>query len=29
MLQGVSKAFGKRVLYDGFDLHIRRGERCA
>ncbi|HJW08507.1 MAG TPA: ABC-F family ATP-binding cassette domain-containing protein, partial [Holophagaceae bacterium] len=27
MLQGVSKAYGKRRLYDGFDLHIRRGER--
>jgi ATPase subunit of ABC transporter with duplicated ATPase domains len=27
MLEGVSKAFGKRVLYDRFDLHIRRGER--
>jgi len=26
-LEGVSKRFGKRVLYDGFDLMIRRGER--
>jgi ATPase subunit of ABC transporter with duplicated ATPase domains len=27
MLNGVSKRFGKRVLYAGFDLMIRRGER--
>ena len=26
-LSGVSKRFGKRVLYNGFDLLIRRGER--
>jgi ATPase subunit of ABC transporter with duplicated ATPase domains len=26
-LVGVSKRFGKRVLYDGFNLMIRRGER--
>jgi ATPase subunit of ABC transporter with duplicated ATPase domains len=26
-LAGVSKCFGKRVLYDGFNLMIRRGER--
>jgi ATPase subunit of ABC transporter with duplicated ATPase domains len=26
-LNGVSKSFGKRVLYSGFDLLIRRGER--
>ncbi len=26
-LNGVSKRFGKRILYDGFDLLIRRGER--
>ena len=26
-LTGVSKRFGKRILYDGFDLLIRRGER--
>jgi ATPase subunit of ABC transporter with duplicated ATPase domains len=26
-LNGVSKRFGKRVLYNGFDLLIRRGER--
>jgi ATPase subunit of ABC transporter with duplicated ATPase domains len=27
MLKGVSKAYGKRSIYDGFDFHIRRGER--
>ncbi len=27
MLEGVSKGFGKRTVYDGFDFHIRRGER--
>jgi ATPase subunit of ABC transporter with duplicated ATPase domains len=27
MLEGVRKAYGSRVLYDGFDFHIRRGER--
>ncbi|MCP3915643.1 MAG: ABC-F family ATP-binding cassette domain-containing protein [bacterium] len=26
-LKGVGKAFGERVLYDGFDLEVRRGER--
>jgi ATPase subunit of ABC transporter with duplicated ATPase domains len=26
-LKSVSKAFGKRTIYDGFDFHIRRGER--
>ena len=26
-LNGIGKAFGKRVLYDGFDMMIRRGER--
>lgn len=26
-LNGVSKRFGKRILYDGFDLLVRRGER--
>jgi ATPase subunit of ABC transporter with duplicated ATPase domains len=26
-LEGVSKAYGKRVLYDGFKFNIRRGER--
>jgi ATPase subunit of ABC transporter with duplicated ATPase domains len=28
-LTSVSKRFGKRVLYDGFDLLIRRGERLC
>ena len=28
-LRGVCKAFGQRVLYDGFDLSIRRGERWS
>ena len=27
MLQGVSKTYGKRAIYDNFDFHIRRGER--
>jgi ATPase subunit of ABC transporter with duplicated ATPase domains len=27
MVEGLSKAYGKRTLYDGFDFHIRRGER--
>jgi ATPase subunit of ABC transporter with duplicated ATPase domains len=27
MLEGVSKAYGRRVLYNDFDFHIRRGER--
>jgi ATPase subunit of ABC transporter with duplicated ATPase domains len=27
LLNGVSKRFGKRILYTGFDLVIRRGER--
>ncbi len=27
MLKGVNKAYGQRKLYDGFDFHIRRGER--
>jgi ATPase subunit of ABC transporter with duplicated ATPase domains len=26
-LKGVSKSFGKRTIYDGFDFHVRRGER--
>jgi ATPase subunit of ABC transporter with duplicated ATPase domains len=26
-LKSVSKAFGQRTIYDGFDFHIRRGER--
>ena len=28
-LRGVCKAFGARVLYNGFDLSIRRGERWS
>ena len=27
VLEGVSKAYGKRVIYDGMNLNIRRGER--
>jgi ATPase subunit of ABC transporter with duplicated ATPase domains len=27
MLEGVSKSFGKRTIYDRFDFHVRRGER--
>jgi ATPase subunit of ABC transporter with duplicated ATPase domains len=27
LLQGVQKSFGARTIYDGFDFHIRRGER--
>jgi ATPase subunit of ABC transporter with duplicated ATPase domains len=27
MLKGVTKRYGARALYDGFDFHIRRGER--
>src|SRR5688572_10292514 len=26
-LKGVHKSFGKRTIYDGFDFHVRRGER--
>jgi ATPase subunit of ABC transporter with duplicated ATPase domains len=26
-LEGVSKSFGPRTVYDGFDFHVRRGER--
>jgi ATPase subunit of ABC transporter with duplicated ATPase domains len=29
VLENLRKAFGKRVIYDGFDLTIRRGERWA
>jgi ATPase subunit of ABC transporter with duplicated ATPase domains len=29
VLEGVCKRYGKRVLYDGFGLAIRRGERWA
>ncbi len=28
-LRGVRKAYGARVLYDGFDLKVRRGERWS
>jgi len=27
MMNGVSKTFGKRVVYEGFDFMVRRGER--
>ncbi|HKR62830.1 MAG TPA: ABC-F family ATP-binding cassette domain-containing protein [Thermoanaerobaculia bacterium] len=27
MLSCVSKSFGSRTIYDGFDFHVRRGER--
>jgi len=27
MLKGVSKSYGKRTVYDGFDFLVRRGER--
>jgi ATPase subunit of ABC transporter with duplicated ATPase domains len=27
MLDGVAKRFGSRTIYDGFDFHVRRGER--
>jgi ATPase subunit of ABC transporter with duplicated ATPase domains len=27
MLEGIGKAYGRRTLYDGFDFHVRRGER--
>src|SRR5690349_13123522 len=27
VIEDISKAYGKRVLYDGFDMTIRRGER--
>ena len=27
LLKGLSKSYGKRRLYSGFDFHIRRGER--
>jgi ATPase subunit of ABC transporter with duplicated ATPase domains len=27
MVEGLSKAYGKRTLYNQFDFHIRRGER--
>jgi ATPase subunit of ABC transporter with duplicated ATPase domains len=27
MLEGLAKAYGPRRLYEGFDFHIRRGER--
>jgi len=29
VLENLHKAYGKRVIYDGFDLTIRRGERWA
>ncbi|HUP45751.1 MAG TPA: ABC-F family ATP-binding cassette domain-containing protein [Thermoanaerobaculia bacterium] len=27
MLEGVSKSYGPKTIYDGFDFHVRRGER--
>src|SRR5215470_15516584 len=27
IIEGVSKAFGRRVIYDGLNLNVRRGER--
>jgi ATPase subunit of ABC transporter with duplicated ATPase domains len=27
VVKGVSKRYGKRSVYDGFDFHVRRGER--
>ena len=29
VIEGLRKAYGRRVIYDGFDLTIRRGERWA
>ena len=29
VLEGLHKAYGKRVIYDGFEMTIRRGERWA
>ena len=29
VIEGLTKAYGKRVIYDGFNLTIRRGERWA
>ncbi len=29
VVENISKAYGKRVIYDGFSMHIRRGERWA
>jgi ATPase subunit of ABC transporter with duplicated ATPase domains len=29
VIEGLSKAYGRRVIYDGFNLTIRRGERWA
>jgi len=29
VVEGLAKAYGKRVIYDGFNLTIRRGERWA
>src|SRR5213075_1457933 len=27
MLEGIGKRYGSRTVYDGFDFHVRRGER--
>jgi ATPase subunit of ABC transporter with duplicated ATPase domains len=29
VMEGISKSFGKRAIYDGFNMIIRRGERWA
>jgi ATPase subunit of ABC transporter with duplicated ATPase domains len=29
VIEGLTKSYGKRVIYDGFNLTIRRGERWA
>jgi ATPase subunit of ABC transporter with duplicated ATPase domains len=29
VLEGIAKSYGQRVIYDGFNLNIRRGERWA
>ncbi len=29
VVENISKSYGQRVIYDGFSMHIRRGERWA